>query len=141
VAKEVLRNASVLVNSVNLSDHASSVTLEDTAAEVDFTSFGPSGYTEIGQGMKDATINVDFFNDHAAGSVADTIQALYASGGTFPLRIKPDLQGTVAYTMTARVFSNPMLAGAVGDANTISVAFRHSGTLGIVRGSLAAGTP
>jgi hypothetical protein len=141
VAKEVLKNASVLINSVNLSDHASSVTLEDTAAEVDFTSFGPSGYTEIGQGMKDATITVDFFNDHAAGSVADTVQALYSSGGTFPIRVKPDLQGTVAYTMTARVFSNPMLAGAVGDANTISVAFRHGGTLGIVRGSLAAGTP
>jgi hypothetical protein len=141
VAKEVNRNVSILVNSVNLSDHCSSVELEDTAEEVDFTAFGPSGYREFGQGLKDGSITASFFNDHASGSVADTLQALYTSGGTFTVRVKPDLQGTVAYTMIARLYSNPMLAGAVGEANTIDVSFRNGGTAGITRGSLAAGTP
>jgi hypothetical protein len=91
--------------------------------------------------LKDGNITVTFFNDHAAGSVADTLQPLYTSGGTFPLRIKPDVAGTVAYTMTARLYNNPLLNGAVGDANTIDVTFRNAGTLGIVRGSIAANTP
>jgi hypothetical protein len=141
MAKEVLTQASVLVNSVDLSDHASSVEMEDTAEEVEVTGFGLSDYRDFIPGLKDGNISVSFFNDHAAGSVADTLQPLYTSGGTFPLRIKPDISGTVAYTMTARLYSNPLLAGAVGEANTIDVTFRNSGTAGITRGSVAAGTP
>jgi hypothetical protein len=141
VAKEVLRNASILVNAVNLSDHCSSIEMEDTADEVEVTAFGPSDYREFLQGMKDATITATFFNDHATGSVADTLQPLYDSGGTFTVRVKPDLQGTISYTMIAALYSNPTLAGAVGDANTIDVTFRHAGTVGITRGSTAAGTP
>jgi hypothetical protein len=141
MAKEVLTQASVLVNSVDLSDHASSVSMEDAADEVEVTGFTTSDYREFIPGLKDGNITVTFFNDHAAGSVADTLQPLYTSGGTFPLRIKPDVAGTVAYTMTARLYNNPLLNGAVGDANTIDVTFRNAGTLGIVRGSLAAGTP
>jgi hypothetical protein len=138
--KEVLTNATLLVNSVNLSDHTSSIAIEDSAEEVDFTAFSASEYRETGAGLKDATITATLFNDHAAASVADTLQPLYDTGGTFSVRVKPDLQGTVAYTMISRLFSNPVLAGAVGDANTIDVTFRHAGTAGITRGSLAAGT-
>lgn len=141
MAKEVLTNSSLLVNSVDLSDHASSITLEDSSEEVDFTSFSASEYREIGAGLKDATITASLFNDHAAASVADTLQPLYDSGGTFTVRVKPDLQGTVAYSMVGRLFSNPLLAGAVGEANTIEATFRHAGTAGITRGSVAAGTP
>jgi hypothetical protein len=141
MAKEVLTQASVLVNSVDLSDHASSVSMEDAADEVEVTGFTTSDYREFIPGLKDGNITVTFFNDHAAGSVADTLQPLYTSGGTFPLRIKPDVAGTVAYTMTARLYNNPLLNGAVGDANTIDVTFRNAGTLGIVRGSIAANTP
>jgi hypothetical protein len=43
--------------------------------------------------------------------------------------------------MTARLYNKPLLNGSVGDANTIDVTFRNAGTLGIVRGSLAANTP
>jgi hypothetical protein len=141
VAKEVLTQASVLVNSVDLSNNASSVEMEDTAEEVEVTGFSVNDYREFIPGLKDGNITVTFFNDHAAGSVADTLQPLYTSGGTFPLRIKPDISGTVAYTMTARLYSNPLLAGGVGEANTVDVTFRNAGTAGITRGSLAAGTP
>jgi hypothetical protein len=141
MAKEVLTRASVMVNSVDLSDHASSVEISSDADEVDVTSFSASRFKEFIPGMADATVTVDFFNDHAAGSVADTLQPLFTSGGTFPLRVKPDIQGTVVYTMTARLYSYPSLAGAVGEANTLSVTFRNAGTLGIARGSVAANTP
>jgi hypothetical protein len=141
MAKEVLVNSSILVNSVNLSDHCSSISIEDSAGEVDVTSFSASEYSEFIAGLKDATISASFFNDHAAGSVADTLQPLYDSGGTFSVRVKPDVQGTVAYSMVSRLYTNPLLSGAVGEANTIDVTFRHGGTAGVTRGSVAAGTP
>ena len=134
MAKEVLRNVKITVNSVDLSDHCSSVTIESSADEVEFTSFG-AGFREFGQGLKDATISASFFNDHAASSVADTHQPLYASGGTFPVKVWPDASGTIVYTMTSRLYSNPTLAGAVGEANTVEVTYRNAGTAGITRGT------
>ncbi len=141
MAKEVLTQASVLVNAVDLSNFAYSVEIEDSAEEVEVTGFSTSDYREFIPGLKDGNVTVSFFNDHASGSVADTLQPLYTSGGTFTLRVKPDISGTVAYTMVSRLYSNPLLAGAVGEANTIDVTFRCAGTAGITRGSLAAGTP
>lgn len=141
MAKEILNNASILVNSVNLSDHCSSFSIEDAAEEVDFTAFSASEYRDIGSGLKDASLSATFFNDHASGSVADTLQPLYDTGGTFSVRVKPDVQGTVAYTMVARVFTNPLVGGGVGEPNVVDVNFRNAGTAGVTRGSLAAGTP
>jgi len=132
--KEVLINAKITVNDVDLSDHCSSITIEDSADEVEFTSFGDS-YRDFGQGLKDSTITASFFNDHAAASVADTLQAFYSSGGTFDVKVWPDAAGTVVYTQRSRLFTNPTLAGAVGDANTIDATFRNAGTAGVARAS------
>ena len=66
MAKHVLRNAYVGINGVDLSDHASSVTTESTAEEIDMTSFTASGYREFAQGFKDATFTVTFFQDYAS---------------------------------------------------------------------------
>ena len=134
MAKEVLINAKITVNAVDLSDHCSSITIEDSADEVEFTSFGDS-YRDFGQGLKDSTITASFFNDHAASSVADTLQAFYSSGGTFDVKVWPDSGGTVVYTQRSRLFTNPTLAGAVGDANTIDATFRNAGTAGVARAS------
>ena len=135
MAKEVLRNVKITVGGTDLTDHCSSVAIEDTAEEVDFTVFGGSGYREFGQGLKDATITATYFNDHAAASVADVHQALYASGGTFDVKVWPDASGTVVYTQTSRLYSNPTLAGAVGDANTVDITYRNGGTAGVTRGT------
>jgi hypothetical protein len=53
--KHVLRNAYIAINGTALSDHASSLEVEDEAEEVEFTGFSPNGYREFGQGLKDAT--------------------------------------------------------------------------------------
>jgi hypothetical protein len=135
MAKEILRNVKITVGGTDLSDHCSSVTLEDTAEEVDFTSFSASGYREFGQGLKDSTISASYFNDHAASSVADTHQALYSSGGTFAVKVWPDAAGTVVYTQVSRLYTNPLIAGAVGDANTVDVTYRNAGTAGVTRGT------
>jgi hypothetical protein len=139
LAKHVLRRAFISVNGVDLSDHCSSVTLEDSADEVDFTSFSTSAYREYGQGMKDATISADFFQDFATGSVDATHYPLYDSGGTFSVIVRPSSEAVSStnpnYTMVARLYTYSGLSGAVGDANTVSATYRNAGTAGISRGT------
>lgn len=138
MAKFVLTDAVVTVNSVNLSDHFSSVTIEDSAEEVEFTSFG-AGYREFGAGLKDATITCTAFQDFASASVDATLAPLYASGSTFTVTVKASSAATSAtnpiYTMVSRLFTFSPIAGAVGDASTTDITFRNAGTAGLTRGT------
>lgn len=136
MAKFVLKDASVVVNSVDLSNHVSSVTVETEFDEVDLTAFG-STYREFGQGLGDATITLAVFQDFAASSVDATLWPLSQSGGTFPVVVKPTSSavGTAnpSYTMTARLFSYNPIDGEVGEASTTSVVLRNAAQSGLVR--------
>ena len=139
MAKLVLRDAYVVVDGTNLSTHVSSVTIEDSADEVEFTGFGPSSYREYGQGLKTASVQLEVFQDHASGSVDAVFHPLYTSGGTFGVEIRPTSSAVSAtnpaYTMTGRLFTYSPLQGAVGDANTTSITVNNAGTAGLVRGT------
>jgi hypothetical protein len=137
MSKFVMRNAYVAINGTALSDHASSVELEDKADEVEFTSFGPGAYKEYGQGFHDATITCTFFSDFSGASSPHAIlQPLYSSGGTFSVEVRADsgARGTAnpAATMTARLYAYSGISGKVGDAATMDCAFRNAGTAGLV---------
>jgi hypothetical protein len=138
VAKIVLKDAYVAVNGTAISDHCSSVTVEDTADEVEFTAFG-AGYKEFGQGLHDATITFTVFQDYAASQVYSIFQPLYASGGTFSVEVRPTSAAASATnpkaTMTSRLFTFNPIAGAVGDAATTDITCRNAGTAGLVMGT------
>jgi hypothetical protein len=138
MAKIVLKDASIVVDNTNLSDHCSSVTIEDSADEIEFTAFG-ANYREYGQGLKTASVQLEVFQDHAAASVDAVLNTLYSSGGTFSVVVKPTSASVSStnpsYTMTGRLFTYSPLQGAVGDANTISVTINNAGTAGLVRGT------
>lgn len=135
MAKTILRDVSVVINGVNVADHANAVSMEDTADEVDLTGFGSGGYREFGQGMKDATITVTLFQDFAAASIHDTLRPLYASGNPFTVVLKPTSAAVSATnpqaTMTARLFSYSGIDGSVGDASQIEATFRNASQSGI----------
>jgi hypothetical protein len=136
MAKYVHKDAFISVAGSVLSDHAQSLTIEDSADEVDFTSFTSAGYKEIGGGLKDATITVTFFQDFAANSVHQVLQPLYASGGTFAVEVRPTSAVVSATnprgTATMRLLSYAGFGGAVGDASTFDASFRNGGTAGLV---------
>jgi hypothetical protein len=134
MAKEILTKVKITVNAVDISDHCSSVALTDEADEVDLTAFGV-GYREAGQGLKTSSITATFFNDHAASSVAATLQPLYESGGTFDVKVWPESSDTIVYTQRSRLYQKPLMSGAVGDASTVDVTFANAGTAGITRGT------
>jgi hypothetical protein len=140
VAKLILTDAYISVNGTAISDHASAVTVEQTAEDVDLTSFGPSGYREFGTGFKDATINTTVFTDFSSGSIDAMIYPIYASNGTCSVVVKPTSSTTSAtnpsYTLApARINAYNPIAGGVGDASTTELVFRNAGTAGVVRGT------
>lgn len=139
MAKYVATDTYIEINGTALSDHANSVAIADNADEVDFTTFGPSGYKQFGAGMKDATITATFFSDFAANQVNSIIQPLYASGGTFTVKVRPTSGAASSTnpvaTMTARVYSYSGIDGRVSDAATFDCAFRNAGTAGLVWGT------
>jgi hypothetical protein len=130
-----MKDAYLSINGTAFSDHISSLILEDKAVEIDFTSFSPNSYVQIGQGLHDATITCTFFADFAAGSVHATLQPLYASGGTFAVEARPTSAVRSATNpsalMTASMYAYSGIAGKVGDAATFDVAFRNAGTAGL----------
>ena len=137
----VLRNAALQITvagtAYNVSDHTSSVTLEDSAEEVDVSSFGASNYREFLQGMKDATVTAEIFNDYAAASIDHVLNACYTSSTAFTVDVWPNSTTTSStnpkFSMSANLYSYSPIAGAVGDANTTSATFRNAGTAGITR--------
>jgi len=136
MAKFVLKNAFITVDGVNLSDHCSSVTIETTFDEVDVTGFGGT-YKEIIQGMGDATITLNVFQDFAAGSVDATLWPLSQSGATFPVVVRATSAVVSAtnpqYGMTGVLLNYNPIAGGVGEASTTDVAIRNGAQTGLTR--------
>jgi hypothetical protein len=135
MSKFVLRDAYVAIAGTAYSDHASSCVIEDKADEVDVSSFGPAGYREIAQGLRDSTVTVEFFADFAASAVNSALQPLYQGGGTFLLEVRPTSQPrsvtNPAALLTARLFSYPGFTGKVGDAAVTEAVFRNASTAGL----------
>lgn len=138
MAKQVLKDAFIEINGVNLSNYVSSVTLEDSADDVDLTGFGVE-YREHGQGLKDASIALDMFQNYDRSSVDATLYPLYASGGTFGVTVRPTSAAASdtnpRYSMVGRLFTYNPLDGGVGNANTTRITIQNGGTAGLIRGT------
>jgi hypothetical protein len=134
VAKIVLVNPVITVNSVDLSDHIASVTITKSINEVTTTAFSSSataGVTRVG-GLEDSSIALSFHQDFATGSNVEAI-VYPLIGGTTAITIKPVNSTT---TSTNPVYSATVLCtewtpinGAVGDLNTADITWPVSGVI------------
>lgn len=136
MAKFVLKNAVVVINGVDLSNRVSSVTIETEFDAQDATAMG-GNYREIVQGMGDATMTFEVFQDFAAGNVDATLFPLSQSGATFLVQVKPT-NGAISatnpeYQMTGVLLSYSPIDGAVGDLSTTSVEIQNASQTGLVR--------
>ena len=75
MARIVLTDVAVTINSVDLSDHIASVTLTTSADAVETTAFGQDSRTRVG-GLKDNSVTFDFHQDFSATEVEATIYPL-----------------------------------------------------------------
>ena len=114
----------VTLNSVVLSDHVTSATINRIFEELEVTSMGDSSrkYTK---GLETSTITLDFLSDTAAANVNATLQAAW--GTTVPLTLKQTSAIISAanpeYQTTVLVNNTTDINGAVGDISTQSITF------------------
>ena len=134
MARIVLTNAYITINSVNLSDHIASITLTTSDDIIETTAFGSSARTRVA-GLADNSVALEFHQDYAAGSVEATINAAGASlvGTTTAIVVKPNGSTTSAtnpsYSFNALVSEWTPLNGAIGELATASVTWPIDGAI------------
>ena len=130
MAKFVLTDASVTLNSVDLSDHVSSVTLEITAEEITTTAMG-STFVERTGGLKSGNLSIEFQQDFAASEVDATLWPLL--GSTTAFVVKPTSSAVSStnpsYSGNVLITQHSPVANGVGELATMSVSFPTSGTI------------
>ena len=125
-------NVGVKVNSVDLSDHVTAVTINRNFDELEVTAMGDSGHKFV-KGLEASSVTIDFLNDTATSNVLQTLQAQWGNNATVTL--KQTSAATSAtnplYTMTCLVNNTTPVNGAVGDLSTQSVTWNVSGTIAV----------
>jgi hypothetical protein len=113
------------IASVDLSDHVTSVTLNQAFDELEVTAMGDSSHKYV-KGLESATITVSFLNDQAATSVLDTLSDAY--GTTVAWKLIQDK--ATAVSATNKLWTGDLLVnnltpinGATGDMATMDITF------------------
>jgi hypothetical protein len=123
----------VKVNSVDLSDHVQSVTLNRNFEELDVTAMGDTGRKAV-KGLEASSVTIDFLNDTASANVLATLQAAWGTSVTVVLLQQ---KGTAVsatnplYTMTCLVNGTTDINGAVGDIGMQSVTWNVNGAVAV----------
>lgn len=124
-------NVGVKINSIDLSDHITSVTLTQNFDELEVTALGDSSHKFV-KGLEASTITLNFLNDFAAASVQATLQSAY---GTTVTAVLLPVKGTAVsatnplYTVSILVNNLTPLNGAVGDISNSSMTFTCNSTV------------
>ena len=137
MAKEVWTNGYVLVNGVDLSNQARGASVTYSTPEVDVTAFGDT-MSQYAAGIPDASIEVEFYQSQAAGSVDATLSPLVGGATTFTVEIRRQnaARSTTnpGYVMTSRLMGDySPLTGSVGDALMTTPTFRNASQTGVQR--------
>ena len=125
MAKYVVTATAVKSGTTNVSDSCASATLELTAADVDVTDFGSSGWTQVIGGLKSGTLTLDFHSDYGVGGINTILNPLLGTIATVTLAPNGTVGSSTNPIWTVPVLVNSVspVAGAVGDLSTFSVSF------------------
>ena len=124
---------SVTVNSVDLSDHVTAVTINRTFDELEVTAMGDNSHKFV-KGLESSTVTIDFLNDTASANVLATLQAAW---GTTVTCVFLQEKGTAVsatnplYTVSLLVNNTTDINGAVGDMSTQSITFTANSTVAV----------
>ena len=116
------------MNSVDLSDHVTSVTLNRAFDELEVTAMGDTAHKFV-KGLESATLTVSFLNDPEVVPASSVLDALEdAFGSTVAVKMVQDKVAAVAatnklYTFDILVNNLTPINGAVGDIGTMDITF------------------
>jgi hypothetical protein len=123
----------VKLNSVDLSDHVTSVTLNRNFDEIEISAMGDSAH-KFTKGLEASSVTIDFLNDTAAANVLATLQAAWGTTVTLVLLQE---KGTAVsatnplYTMSVLVNGTTDINGGVGDISSQSLSFNCNSTVAV----------
>jgi len=130
MATFVATDYSVVINSVDLSDHVRSATIDYSVEEQDDTAMGDSTRSAAG-GLKNWSYNVEFLQDFAASEVDATLFSLV--GSTTFATFKPTSGSVTAtnpsFSGTALIQSYGPLGSSVGDQAAVTLQATAAGDL------------
>ena len=114
----------VTLNSVVLTDHVTSATINRVFDELEVTAMGDTAHKFV-KGLEASTITLDFLSDTAAANVNATLRAAW--GTTVPLTLKQTSAAVGVdnplYSTTILVNNTTDINGAVADIATQSITF------------------
>lgn len=115
----------VKINSIDLSDHVTSVTLNYTADELEVTAMGDTSHKFV-KGLESGTLTVSFLNDTAASNVLATLNGAF--GTTVAAKLLQEKATAVSatnplYTFDILVNNLTPINGGVGDIGTQDITF------------------
>ena len=122
----------VKVNSVDLSDHVTSVTVNRSFDELEVTAMGDSGHKFV-KGLEASSLTIDFLNDTATGEVLQTLQAAWGTSVTVVVKQSSAAVSATnpSYTMTCLINNTTDINGSVADLSTQSVTWNVNGTVAV----------
>ena len=130
MSKTVIKNAQLIVNSVDLSSQVESVTIERKFDEVEVTAMGDAAHSMIA-GLESNKLTVNLFDSYATSGVHQTLSALL--GSTAAVTVKPTANATSstnpAWSFTVLVSAVNPFDGKVGDALKKSVTWPINTTI------------
>lgn len=131
MARIVLTDAKVTINSVNLSDHIASITLNTSADVVETTGFSSTAARTRVAGLQDNSVTLEFHQDFATSNVEQTIYPLIGTATAVVVTPTSSSVGATnpSYSFSALVSEWQPLSGAVGELATASVTWPISGAI------------
>jgi hypothetical protein len=135
MARIVLNDAKVTINSVNLSDHIASVTINQSFDVVETTAFSSTAAKTRVAGLQDNSVTLEFHQDFAASNVEATLNTIGSSllGTTTTVVVLPTSSAVGAanpsYTFTALCSEWTPINGSVGELATVSVTWPITGAI------------
>jgi len=130
MATFTLTDATVTVNSVDLSDWITSVTLQIKVDDQEDTAMGDTYRSRIG-GLKEWSMDIDFNADFAASAVDQTVWPLLGTVTAVTVKATSASNSSTnpQYSGSVLVAEYSPIDGDVGDLATTSVSWPGTGTL------------
>lgn len=123
----------VKVNSVDLSDHVTAITLNRSFDELEVTAMGDTGHKYV-KGLEASSVTISFLNDTATSKTLQTLQAAWGTNVTVILLQDKDAAVSATnplYTFTALVNNTTDINGSVGDLGVQDVTWNVSGAVAV----------
>jgi hypothetical protein len=123
----------VKINSVDLSDLVTAVTINRVFDELEVTAMGDSSHKFV-RGLEASTVTIDFLNDTAS---TKTLQTLNTTWGTTVTAVFLQEKGTIVsatnplYTVSLLINNTTDINGAVGDIGTQSITFTCNSSIAV----------